>query len=280
MRSTSGDQGRLAVYGAQRTADGALTVAVINKSAAALTSTLSLAGAMPAGPAKGYRWAAPGGGIAAIADQAVGAGGLEATYPGRSMTLLVIPTQAAPAPAPAPSPSPGSSLAVLGTLTPADDLPDAGWLAGARQHPANRPARPAVGPCRPQGTPHADPPPARRTGRGGGESHPSRQGKPTHAHGGRRELPRARIAQDPGDRSPERRGNWGAAPRTASDGTCHGARDRRGRAASDQHCDDSRPRDAHALTGGSPRPSAQPRRQAHAGKRKHRREQVEVTILV
>ena len=48
IRSTSADQGRLAVYGARRSADGDYTLMVINKTAEALTSRLDLAGIAPA----------------------------------------------------------------------------------------------------------------------------------------------------------------------------------------------------------------------------------------
>jgi len=145
VRSTSAHQGSLAVYGAQRSADGALTIAVINKSAASLTSTLSLAGATPAGPAKGYRWVAAGSGLTATADQAVGATGFEATYPGRSMTLLVVPTRAAPGPGPSPSPGPAMSSGPTprpGTPSPAGsgrrDVTPPTVLVGPRSIRADR----------------------------------------------------------------------------------------------------------------------------------------------
>jgi hypothetical protein len=106
VRSTSGDQGQLAVYAAQRASDHALTVLVVNKSTSPLTSPLALAGATPGGPAQVWQWT--GGAIARAADQSVGASGFTATYPARSLTLLLVPTDQ-----PVGSPGPGG-----GTTTP------------------------------------------------------------------------------------------------------------------------------------------------------------------
>jgi hypothetical protein len=91
VRSTSGNQGQLAVYGAQRTGDGAYTILVLNKTSGALTSPLSLSGITVAGAAHVWRWT--GSGIADGGTQSTGGGaGFTATYPARSMTMLVIPT--------------------------------------------------------------------------------------------------------------------------------------------------------------------------------------------
>jgi hypothetical protein len=93
VQSTSEDQGRVAVYGATRASDGALTVAVVNKATTAQTSTLSLAGFTPGGPAQ--VWQSTGAGITRKPDAAVGGGALTADLPARSMTLLVVPAGAA-----------------------------------------------------------------------------------------------------------------------------------------------------------------------------------------
>jgi hypothetical protein len=90
VRSASGDQGRLAVYGAHRSSDGKYTILVINKTATALTSKLSLASFEPGSNAQAWRWT--GGSIARTADQQVAGGGFTATYPARSMTLFVVPS--------------------------------------------------------------------------------------------------------------------------------------------------------------------------------------------
>jgi hypothetical protein len=89
IRSTSADQGKLAVYGARRSSDGKYTILVLNKTAGSLTSSLTLSGFNPGSTAKVWRWT--GNGIARIADQQVGGGGFSATYPARSMTLFVVP---------------------------------------------------------------------------------------------------------------------------------------------------------------------------------------------
>jgi hypothetical protein len=89
VRSTSADQAKLAVYGARRSSDGAYTILVINKTAGALTSDLSLSAISPTGAARVYRWA--GSGIQHLANQPVGGGGFTTTYPASSMTLFAIP---------------------------------------------------------------------------------------------------------------------------------------------------------------------------------------------
>jgi len=90
VRSTSANQGKLAIYGARRSSDGAYTLLVINKTAGTLNSTLSLAGISPSGKAGVWRWS--GGAIDHLADRPAPPGGFSASYPGRSLTLYVIPT--------------------------------------------------------------------------------------------------------------------------------------------------------------------------------------------
>lgn len=98
ISATSTDQGRLAVYGAQRSTDGALTAMVVNKTAGDLTSPISLAGFNPAGNAQ--VWTYSGANASAITrgtDLAVSATGTTATFPANSITLLVLPKAAATA---------------------------------------------------------------------------------------------------------------------------------------------------------------------------------------
>jgi Glycoside hydrolase family 44 len=90
VRSTSANQGKIAVYGARRSSDGAYTILVINKTDAALQSQLSLSGIAPSGKAQVWRWT--GGSIDRMSDRSVPAGGFSAAYPGRSLTLYVIPS--------------------------------------------------------------------------------------------------------------------------------------------------------------------------------------------
>ena len=92
VHSASADQGKLAIYGAQRTSDGALTLMVINKTKEDLRSGLSLSGFDPGGSAQVYRYgeASPRA-IVQQPDQTVGAGGFNSTYPAYSITLIVVP---------------------------------------------------------------------------------------------------------------------------------------------------------------------------------------------
>ncbi len=91
VSAASADQGQLAIYAALRAADGALTLMVINKTYVHLTSTVTLAGFVPTGAAKVYRYSPTNlGTIVAEPDQAVEAAGFSATFPAMSLTLLVI----------------------------------------------------------------------------------------------------------------------------------------------------------------------------------------------
>ncbi len=92
VRSGSSDQSSLAIYGAVRSSDGALTIAVINKSKSPLTSPLALSGFSPGAAAQTWLWT--GGSITRQADQSTTASGFTATFPARSMTLFVIPPTA------------------------------------------------------------------------------------------------------------------------------------------------------------------------------------------
>lgn len=92
VRSTSSDQGQLAIYGAQRSSDGTLTLMVINKTATDLTSNLALTGAAPAGSAQVYSYSGANlGAIVRQPDVAVSNSGFSTTYAANSMTLVVIP---------------------------------------------------------------------------------------------------------------------------------------------------------------------------------------------
>ncbi|HBZ54671.1 MAG TPA: hypothetical protein DEO88_04620, partial [Syntrophobacteraceae bacterium] len=106
-KATSADQDALAIYAAQRSTDNALTVMVINKTASSLTSSISLTGFAPASTAAVFRYSgALLGAIERTADQAVTAEGFSATFPGNSITLLVIKPGD-------PLPSPPSHLRIL-----------------------------------------------------------------------------------------------------------------------------------------------------------------------
>jgi hypothetical protein len=93
VRATSGDPSKLSVFAAARQSDGALTVMVINKLTIDLPTTVNLARFRPASRAQVYRYS--GSRLGAIERQPdlrlCTAGALCATFPGRSVTLLVIP---------------------------------------------------------------------------------------------------------------------------------------------------------------------------------------------
>ncbi|HTV83390.1 MAG TPA: glycoside hydrolase family 44 protein [Acidobacteriaceae bacterium] len=93
------EQNQLAVYGALRSSDNALTVVVINKTYGPLTSTLSLEGVTATGPAAVYQYSnANLNAIAVEPAQTVappGGGGttgtISYTFPAQSITLFIIP---------------------------------------------------------------------------------------------------------------------------------------------------------------------------------------------
>jgi hypothetical protein len=96
VQATSANSDRLAVYAAQRTQDGALTVLVINKTTAPLSASLALSGFSPSASAKAYRYSyAQQTAIASLPNQAVVSKAIQATYPAYSITLFVIPNTAA-----------------------------------------------------------------------------------------------------------------------------------------------------------------------------------------
>jgi hypothetical protein len=95
VRASSTDQGQLAIYAAQRSSDNALSLMVINKTRAPLTSDVALTG-WTLGTAQVFRYSALNlNAIVRQSDQAVGASGFTTTFPASSITLFVI----------APSPS-------------------------------------------------------------------------------------------------------------------------------------------------------------------------------
>jgi hypothetical protein len=120
VRARSSDQGALAVYAAQRSSDGALTLVVINKSATALTSALSVAGLNTATNARVFRYSTAN--LAAFTPQpglafGVAAGALQASarFEANSITLIEVPTGAAAVTA---TPTAGTATPVSPTLPP------------------------------------------------------------------------------------------------------------------------------------------------------------------
>lgn len=88
----SGEQERLAIYGAQRANDQALTLVVINKATTSLTSTVTISGVIPGPAAEVYRYSeADLSAIQRLAERPISGGSFTALYPAGSITLLVIP---------------------------------------------------------------------------------------------------------------------------------------------------------------------------------------------
>jgi hypothetical protein len=91
VHSASDDQEKLAVYSALRKSDGALTIVVINKSTGVLSSKTAVANFTPAATAQVFRYSNDNPkAIVTQPDQAVEKGGFTATYPARSVTLLIL----------------------------------------------------------------------------------------------------------------------------------------------------------------------------------------------
>ena len=106
LSSTTGDQSQLAVYAASRTSDGAVTIVVINKTYGSLTNTLSINNlTSTATAAQVYQYsnanlnaivAQPAATITHRPRAAISTIGASAsqpmTFPGQSITLIVIPS--------------------------------------------------------------------------------------------------------------------------------------------------------------------------------------------
>ncbi len=90
VQAASSNQGQLAIYGAERTADGVLTLVVINKTAAAIQTTLSLAN-FAGTSASVYSYSGSNlSQITAEASVPVLSGTINTTYPAYSATVLAI----------------------------------------------------------------------------------------------------------------------------------------------------------------------------------------------
>ena len=95
VSAISGNQSQLSIYAAERSADAALTILVINKTPNDLASSVSIANFTPQASAAVFRYSAAN--LTAIvpeAAQAVTPSGFTATFPANSATLYVIPKSA------------------------------------------------------------------------------------------------------------------------------------------------------------------------------------------
>ncbi|MDQ1300333.1 MAG: hypothetical protein QG637_250 [Chloroflexota bacterium] len=101
VAATSSDQSKLAAYAAERAADGALTLMVINKTDGALAADLNIANrpamrtaSTQSGPQTAHVYQYSPANLSAIVSQpdiVLGAGPTLVTFPARSLTLLIVP---------------------------------------------------------------------------------------------------------------------------------------------------------------------------------------------
>ncbi len=137
VAAISGDQDQLAIYAAQATTSGALTLLIINKTTQALTSNVTVANFNVAGAAQVYLYSA--GNLAAVVretDQPVSPTGFTRTFPASSISLVVIPP-AGGTPVPTMTPSrtpvvPSASPTATATQTPP---PTATWTSTVTRVP-------------------------------------------------------------------------------------------------------------------------------------------------
>ena len=121
VQSASADQGQLAIYGATRSSDGALTLMVINKTGNDLTSNLALSGFAPGSNAQVYTYSSAN--LNAIVQQPnlnVSANGFSTTYAANSISLVVLPKSGKVLPSPTASSTitPPTATATVTTGTP------------------------------------------------------------------------------------------------------------------------------------------------------------------
>jgi hypothetical protein len=119
VRAQSADQSQLAIYGATRGSDGALTLMLVNKTGSSLTSTITLAGFAPAATAHMYHYgAAAPTAIVHDADVAVSGGTLTGTFPANAIALLVVPSASSATPTRTVTPTPAPGATATRTATP------------------------------------------------------------------------------------------------------------------------------------------------------------------
>jgi hypothetical protein len=119
VRAQSADQSQLAIYGATRGSDGALTLMLVNKTGSSLTSQITLAGFAPAATARMYHYgAAAPATIVHDADVAVSGGTITATCPANAIALLVLPSASGATPTPTRSATRTPTPAASATRTP------------------------------------------------------------------------------------------------------------------------------------------------------------------
>jgi uncharacterized repeat protein (TIGR01451 family) len=92
VQAASTDQEQLAIYGAQRSTDDALTLMIINKTGQPLTSDVALSNFLPQSSAQVYRYSEANlNAIVQEANQPVTSTGFTAAFPANSITLMILP---------------------------------------------------------------------------------------------------------------------------------------------------------------------------------------------
>jgi uncharacterized protein (TIGR03437 family) len=144
ISATTTDPDTLDIFAAQRS-DMALTIMVLNKTAAAITDSVSFANFTPAGTLQTFQYSSENLGAIVPGTAVIGGNSISATFPAYSITLFVIPESQSAMPVPQPiinwvknaaswnatAVAPGEEVAIQGTsvgpaqeyLAPAGDLP-------------------------------------------------------------------------------------------------------------------------------------------------------------
>jgi hypothetical protein len=92
VSALSADSDTLAVFAAQRSSDGAMTLIFVNKTGSDLTSSIQVKNFAGMGYASVYRYSAGKlNGIQSLQSQSIGAGSFNATFAANSITLWVLP---------------------------------------------------------------------------------------------------------------------------------------------------------------------------------------------
>jgi uncharacterized repeat protein (TIGR01451 family) len=122
VRAASTRQDQLAIYGARRASDDALTLMIINKTGTPLTSTVDLSHFVPARTVQVFRYS--GSNLQAIVrqpDQTLDATSFTTVYPANSITLVVVPPGLAVSKAVSPAKNVGYGQVVTYTLVISGD---------------------------------------------------------------------------------------------------------------------------------------------------------------
>ena len=96
VSATSADATKLTVYAAQRTADGALTIEVVNSSSTAYTSSVSIAGIADSQAVSAYVYSSANAATIVHAANLPHGSSVTTTFPAQSITMLVVPSGATP----------------------------------------------------------------------------------------------------------------------------------------------------------------------------------------